>query len=70
MVKAMKKPLSNAIKKFYGFGDFGFGLMTQVELLFFVFFLTNVAKFSLPMVALIGSITSIVDAILSPFTVQ
>lgn len=40
----MKKPLSDAIKKFYGIGDFGFSLMTQVELYFFMFFLTNVAK--------------------------
>ncbi|MEW9122625.1 MAG: MFS transporter [Thermotaleaceae bacterium] len=63
----MKKPLSKAIKRFYGIGDFGFSLMTSVELYCFVFFLTNVAKFSLPMVALIGSITSIVDACLSPF---
>lgn len=62
-----KKPISKALKTFYGIGDFGFSMMTQVELYFFVFFLTNVAKFSLPMVALIGSITSIVDAILSPF---
>lgn len=63
----MKKPLSKAIKTFYGLGDFGFSLMTQVELYFFVFFLTNVAKLSLPVVALIGSVTSIVDALLSPF---
>ncbi|SNS28030.1 glycoside/pentoside/hexuronide:cation symporter, GPH family [Anaerovirgula multivorans] len=63
----MKKPLSKAIKNFYGIGDMGFALMTSVELFCFVFFLTNVAKFSLPMVALIGSVTSIVDAVLSPF---
>ncbi|KPU42311.1 melibiose carrier protein [Oxobacter pfennigii] len=63
----MKKPLSKAIKTFYGVGDLGFSLMTSVELYLFVFFLTNVAKFSLPMVALIGSVTSIVDAVLSPF---
>ncbi|MPW27156.1 Na+/melibiose symporter and related transporter [Alkalibaculum sp. M08DMB] len=62
-----KKPLSKAIKTFYGVGDLGFSLMANVELLLFVFFLTNVAKFSLPMVAIIGSITSIVDACLSPF---
>ncbi|MPW27165.1 MFS transporter [Alkalibaculum sp. M08DMB] len=62
-----KKPLSKGIKTFYGFGDMWFGAMTMVELFFFVFFLTNVAKFSLPMVAIIGSVTSIVDAVLSPF---
>lgn len=63
----MKKPLNKAVRTFYGVGDLGFSLMTQVELYFFVFFLTNVAKFSLPMVALIGSVTSIVDAVSSPF---
>lgn len=62
-----KKPLSKALRTFFGIGDLGFSLMTSVELYFFVFFLTNVAKFSLGTVALIGSVTSIVDAILSPF---
>lgn len=62
-----KKPLSKAIKTFYGIGDMGFSFMTSVELFLFVFFLTDVAKFSLPVVAIIGSITSIVDALLSPF---
>lgn len=63
----MNKPLSKAIRTLYGIGDLGFSLMTSVELYLFVFFLTNIAKFSLPMVALIGSVTSIVDAVLSPF---
>jgi GPH family glycoside/pentoside/hexuronide:cation symporter len=62
-----KKPISKALKTFFGVGDMGFGLMTSVELYFFVFFLTNIAKFPLATVALIGSITSIVDASLSPF---
>ena len=63
----MKKPLSPALKTFYGFGDMGFSLMASVETFFFVYFLTNVAKFSLPMVAIIGTITSVADAALSPF---
>jgi glycoside/pentoside/hexuronide:cation symporter, GPH family len=62
-----KKPLSKALKTFYGVGDMGFSLMTSVEIFLFIFFLTTVAQFSLPMVAIIGSITSIVDALLSPF---
>jgi len=62
----MKKPLSTAIKSLYGIGDLGFSMMTSVELYLFVFFMTNVAKFSLPVVAIIGSVTSIVDACLSP----
>jgi GPH family glycoside/pentoside/hexuronide:cation symporter len=63
----LKKPLSPALKTFYGFGDMGFSLMASVETFFFVYFLTNVAKFSLPMVAIIGTITSVADAALSPF---
>ena len=62
----MKKPLSKAIKMFYGIGDMGFSLMTSVEIYFFVFFLTNIAQYSLVTVAIIGSVTSIVDAVLSP----
>jgi GPH family glycoside/pentoside/hexuronide:cation symporter len=62
-----KKPLNKAIKTYYGIGDLGFSLMTSVELFYFVYFLTDVAKYSLPVVALIGSVTSIVDAVLSPF---
>ncbi|QSX08527.1 MFS transporter [Alkalibacter rhizosphaerae] len=62
-----KKPISKALSTFFGVGDMGFGLMTAVEMYFFVFFLTNVAKFPLATVALIGSVTSIGDALLSPF---
>lgn len=66
-MNVMGKPLSRAIKTFYGIGDLGFTLMSAVELFLFVFFLTTVAKFSLPVVALIGSVTAIVDTVLSPF---
>ena len=37
------KPLSTALKFFYGVGDFGFNLMSSVETYYFVFFLTNFA---------------------------
>ena len=62
----MKKPLSKAIKALYGVGDMGFSLMVSCETYLFVFFLTDVAKFSLAWVAVIGSVTTIVDAVLSP----
>ncbi|MEA4901961.1 MFS transporter [Desulfitobacterium sp.] len=62
-----RKPLTSTVKRLYGIGDMGFTIMTSVETVLWVFFLTNVAKFSLPMVALIGTITSLVDAALSPF---
>ncbi|MGE4353394.1 MAG: MFS transporter [Oscillospiraceae bacterium] len=63
----MKKPLSSAIRHLYGIGDFGFSLMTSVELYLFTFFLTNVAKFPMLWVGIIGTITALADALLSPF---
>jgi GPH family glycoside/pentoside/hexuronide:cation symporter len=61
-----KKPLSKALKTFYGIGDLGFSFTAAVETYFFVFFLTNIAKFSLTWVAAISGTVTIVDAILSP----
>lgn len=60
-----KKPLSKALKMFYGVGDCGFSLMTNVESYFFNFFLTNLAKFELGTVTFITTLTSMVDACLS-----
>ena len=62
---ATAKPLSKALKFWYGAGDFGFTLMTNVETFYFNAFLTNVAGFSTAMAGTIASITSIVDACLS-----
>ena len=62
---ATAKPLSKALKFWYGAGDFGFTLMTNVETFYFNAFLTNVAGFSTAMAGTIASITSIVDAALS-----
>lgn len=61
----MKKGLSNALKRFYGVGDFGFNLMSSVESYFFNFFLTNLAGFGLGIVATITTVASTVDAVLS-----
>ncbi len=63
----MKKPLTKTIKYGYGIANFGFTLANNVELLFFTFFCTNIAKFSLGTVALIGSISAIANIILTPF---
>lgn len=60
-----KKPLSKALKMFYGVGDCGFTLMTNVESYFFNFFLTNLAKFDLGTVTFITTLASMVDACLS-----
>ena len=62
---ATVKPLSSALKFWYGIGDFGFTLMTNVETFYFNAFLTNVAGFTTAMAGTIASITSIVDACLS-----
>lgn len=58
------KPLSTALKYFYGVGDFGFNLMSSVETYYFVLFLTNFALFDPATAALISGIGSTVDAIL------
>jgi len=60
-----KKELSKALKLFYGVGDCGFTLMTNVETYYFNSFLTNVAKFTPAMAGVIATITSTVDACLS-----
>lgn len=60
-----KKELSKSLKMFYGVGDCGFTLMTNVESYFFNFFLTNLAQFSLGMVSVITTVSSLVDACLS-----
>lgn len=60
-----KKPLSQALKFWYGFGDFGFTLMTNVETFYFNAFMTNIAGFSAALAGTVSTITSTVDACLS-----
>lgn len=60
-----KTGLSKSLKMFYGVGDFGFTLMSNIESYHFNFFLTNLAQFPLAMVTLITTIASTVDAVLS-----
>lgn len=62
-----KKPLSSGLKKFFGIGDLGFTLMSNVEVFYFAYFLTNIAKFDLGTTAIIMTLTSTVDMVLSPF---
>lgn len=59
------KGLSTALRFFYGVGDFGFTLMTNVETYFFSVFLTNLAQFPLAIVTVITTVSSTVDACLS-----
>ena len=63
--KAKPQGLSNALKYFYGVGDAGFVLMSNVETFYFMNFLTNLANFSAPVAASINSVFSIIDACLS-----
>lgn len=70
VVAEQHKPLSKALKLFFGVGDFGFNLMSSVETYYFVFFLTNFAFVDLGPVesaafaASVAGIGSTVDAIL------
>ena len=57
------KPLSNKLKFWYGFGDFGFTLMTNVETYYWNAYLTNVAKFSTAVTGAITTVSTIVDMV-------
>lgn len=57
--------ISRSLKRFFGVGDFGFSFMTNIETYYFTYFLTNIAEFSLPIVTMITTIASVVDAALS-----
>ena len=60
-----RKGLSKALRYFYGVGDFGFTLMSNVESYYFTSFLTDFAKFSPFLSGLIGTLTTAIDACLS-----
>ena len=57
--------ISKSLKRFFGVGDFGFSFMTNIETYYFTYFLTNIAEFTLPVVTMITTIASVVDAALS-----
>ena len=59
------KKLSFSLKYLFGVGDAGFKLMSNIETFYFTYFLTNVAQFATGIVAVIGSIVSVVDLCLS-----
>lgn len=61
----MKKGLSKGLRRFYGVGDLAFTLMTQVQDVYFNFFLTNIALFDLGITTLITTVTTAIDAALS-----
>lgn len=59
------KRISSSLKKFFGIGDFGFTLMSNIDTFYATYFFTNIAKFSLGIVTTITTISAVVDAILS-----
>lgn len=60
-----KKKLSTALKYFFGVGDAGFVLMSNIETFYFMTFLTDLAGFGAGIAGLINSIFTTVDACLS-----
>ena len=64
-VQPEKKKLSTALKYFFGVGDAGFVLMSNVETFYFMTFLTNFANFAPAVAGVINSVFSIIDACLS-----
>lgn len=59
------KRLTSALKNFFGVGDAGFVLMSNIETFYFMTFLTDLAGFGAVIAGLINSVFSIVDACLS-----
>ncbi len=59
------KPLSRPLKTFFGIGDFGFTLMTNIDTFYASYFFINIALLPLATVSVITTISAIVDLILS-----
>ncbi|MBQ2311402.1 MAG: Na+/melibiose symporter and related transporter, partial [Firmicutes bacterium] len=60
-----KEGLTQAVKTFYGVGDGGFVLMSNVETFYFMTCMTNYCGFTATQAGVINSVFSIVDACLS-----
>jgi GPH family glycoside/pentoside/hexuronide:cation symporter len=60
-----KKGLSSTLKYFFGVGDAGFVLMSNIETFYFMTFLTDLAGFSAVIAGMINSVFTTVDACLS-----
>lgn len=65
MGEKQDKKISSSLKRFFGVGDFGFTMMSNIDTFYATYFFTNIAKFSLGIVTTITTISAIVDAILS-----
>lgn len=58
MREKKRNGLSRALRIFYGVGDCGYTLTTNVESYFFSFFLTNMAQYSMATISVITTVTS------------
>lgn len=58
-----KKSVSKTFINLFGLGDFGFQLMVNMELLFFVVFLTDAVRFDPGTAGVIGSVTGVFDVV-------
>lgn len=59
--------LSSSLRRFFGIGDCGFTLMSNIDTFYASYFFTNIARFSLGAVTVMTTISAVVDAILSCF---
>ncbi len=58
--------MSKPVRIFWGIGDAGFQMMVNIESVYFIFFLSDVAKFPVTVVTIVALITSISDFICAP----
>ncbi len=65
MEENKNKKISSSLKMFYGIGDFGFNLMSNIDTFYATYFFTNIARLSLSVVTTITTISAVIDAILS-----
>jgi GPH family glycoside/pentoside/hexuronide:cation symporter len=64
----MKKPLSKAIKTFFGLGNLGYMVMVNIETAFFSIFLTDTVRFPIQIGGAVMMAASIIDYIISPLS--
>ena len=61
------KGISKSLKYFFGIGDCGFTLMSNIDTFYASYFFTNIARFSLGAITVMTTISAVIDAILSCF---
>ena len=59
------KKLSTSLKTFFGIGDFGFTMMSNIDTFYASYFFINIAMFPLAVVSVMTTISAVVDLILS-----